>query len=648
MQNLLNDLKTLLENDQRLVIDGKLVKNKIIELALTFDKDLLKILLSSETIKRHFFTDVDGVLVFDKIKFVRFVSNKNFLPNSFTSFKNKIGLIREGDYNDDFITKRNDVVLAFPYKDCILQGGQTKEDDKRNELFWNETLAPDQIDRLLDPKCFTNWKLYNKDGVINLQGFENLEGLDNQNYIIKGNNLLVLHSLKKQFAGKVKLIYIDPPYNTGNDSFMYNDSFNHSTWLTFMKNRLTVARDLLRSDGLIWINLDDNEAHYCKVLCDDIFGFENFLADVIWQSRKSVSNDTHISLSTNHILLFAKNKININKATFKLPSDEGKYIYDDNDGKGKYKADPFDAPEIRANLSYPIENSFTKEIHYPAKGRHWRVQKSEFEKLLSENRICFGRNGKSKPQLKKYLIEEIAKGNTPTTLWNDIDTTTNATQQLENIFQKGFFKNPKPEQLIQRIVQLSTQETDLVLDFFSGSGTTAAVAMKMNRRFIAVEQMDYIETITVARIQKVIEGEQGGISKTVNWTGGGEFVYCELMKWNQTFIDRINAVEEPEKEKSNNLNIAAEPTVKYGDKATMELLKIFKEMQKYGFIDYLINKKLFEENLEDFKNMTLADQKKFLNEILDKNQLYISYSEIEDRTHKVSDADRRLNKAFYK
>jgi len=233
MQNLYDNLKELLQKDERLVVDGKLLKNKIIELALAMDASLLKLLLTDAAIKKHFFTDVSGVLVFDKIKFQKFISNKQFLPNSYTAFKNKIGLT----VNDEYISESKDVVLAWPYKDCVLEGGQSKEDAKRNEVFWNETLAPDEIDQLLSPKVLTNFKKYDKKGEHKVS-----ELSFDDNLVIKGNNLLVLHTLLKVYRGKIKLIYIDPPYNTGNDSFLYNDSFNHSAWLIFIKNRLEVAK----------------------------------------------------------------------------------------------------------------------------------------------------------------------------------------------------------------------------------------------------------------------------------------------------------------------------------------------------------------------------------------------------------------------
>ena len=276
--SLLDELKGLLGGDKRFIADGQLLKNTIVEHALKLDKDLIRLLLSKKRIKERFFCDIDGTLVFDKDKFISFVDNKQFLPDSYTAFKNKIGLTFDG--KDDYLKERKDVVLVWPYKDCVLEGGQTKEDQKRDEIFWNETLAPDEIDRLFEPKVLTSFKRFDKKGEHKVSEIK-----DTDNLIIKGNNLLALHTLKKRFAGKVKLIYIDPPYNIGGDSFQYNDSFKHSTWLTFMKNRLEAAKELLDKHGTIWINVDDTEAYYLKILCDEIFDRDNFVANIIWQKK---------------------------------------------------------------------------------------------------------------------------------------------------------------------------------------------------------------------------------------------------------------------------------------------------------------------------------------------------------------------------
>lgn len=253
MQNLFKDLEDLLHQKPELKFfsdDGRLLRNLVIEKGLKLDPDLLNLLLSHDRIKQHFFTQVGDILVFDKEKFLQFVNNKEFLPDSYTAFKNKIGLSDDG--GKTLISRKQEVELVWPYKDCVLVGGQSKEEERRYEIFFNEILAPDQVDRLLEPKIFTNIKKYNKKGEQSV-----VEINDNLNLIIKGNNLLVLHSLKGNYFGQVNLIYIDPPFNTPkpDDSFQYNDKFNHSTWLTFMKNRLSLAYDLLAPDGFIFIHL---------------------------------------------------------------------------------------------------------------------------------------------------------------------------------------------------------------------------------------------------------------------------------------------------------------------------------------------------------------------------------------------------------
>ena len=272
--SLFNELEQLLRNESAYCSeDGILLKNAIVEAALALRPSLIKLLLSHDGLKRNFFTEIDGVLVFDKIKFQKFVMNKRFLPDSYTSFKNKIGLTTE---DGDFISDSREVVLSWPYKDCVLEGGQTKEDAKRNEVFWNEILAPDEINRLTEPKALSKFQPIDPTK-------SNIESLFiTDNMIIKGNNLLALFSLKRVYQGKVNLIYIDPPFNTGGDSFGYNDKFNHSTWLTFMRTRLKVAKELLAPNGSILVHLDWNEVHYCKVLMDEIFGINNFRNEIIW------------------------------------------------------------------------------------------------------------------------------------------------------------------------------------------------------------------------------------------------------------------------------------------------------------------------------------------------------------------------------
>lgn len=616
MQNLLEELKGTLEIDDRLVIDGKLNKNKVVEMALALDEELLSLLLKNDTIKKHFFKEVNGTLIFDKIEFQRFVSNKQFLPDSYTAFKNKIGLTANGEY----LTESKEVELAWPYKDCVLEGGQTKEDQRRNEIFWNTTLAPDEIDRLLDPKVLTNFKKYDKNGEHEVKDISAKDNL-----VIKGNNLLALHSLKKVYAGKVKLIYIDPPYNTGNDSFGYNDSFNHSSWLTFLKNRLEVAYQLLASNGSIWINLDDEESHYAKVLCDEIFGRENFISNVIWQKKYAPQNDAkYFSDNHDHILVYAKNAANF-KLNLLPRSEEmnSRYKNPDNDERGPWASDNLLVKTYAAEYDYPISNPAGKTIN-PPNGACWRVSKNKFEELKEDNRIWFGEDGKNVPRLKRFL-SEVKQGVTPLTIWSykEVGHNQDARRELFALIKTNIFKTPKPEKLIKRIIELGSDQGDLVLDFFAGSGTTPAVAHKMKRRFIACEQMDYCDEVTLARLQKVLAGEKGGISESVQWQGGGEFIYCELAKQNQFYIDTIT-----------NAN------------SSSKLNELVTEILSYASVNYLVLKDKFK--LESFSSLNLEDKKKMLISMLELNNLYVPYSEIDDQSFAFNEQLKKLNNAFYK
>lgn len=348
------------------------------------------------------------------------------------------------------------------------------------------------------------------------------EAKDAPNHIlIEGDNLEALSTLAYTHAGKIDVIYIDPPYNTGNKDFIYNDSYvdkedsyRHSKWLSFMSRRLKIAKQLLSDKGVIFISIDDNEQAQLKLLCDELFGEVNLISDVIWQSRKSVSNDTHISLNHNYTLIYARNLSNIDKLKFRLPASSEKFSNPDNDPRGVWVADPFDAPEIRENLTYPIINPNTKVVYLPPKGRHWRTTKEEYEKYLADNRIVFGKKGTTKPQLKRFLDFAQEKGKTPLSIWNDIETTTNGTQLLEKILGDKLFNNPKPLELLIRIISLGADSNSYILDFFAGSGTTLHATMQLNaddqgtRQCILVtnNENNICENVTYKRNKRVING----------------------------------------------------------------------------------------------------------------------------------------------
>lgn len=617
-------LEQQLKKEPNFVTDnGELKKWVVLNKAQNFDEELIALLLQEPTLKEKFFKEIAGVTVFNQNLFVQFLEQKNYLNDSYTQYKNKVGLTIDGKY----LKQRNEVALVWPFKDCILEGGQSREEDKREEIFFNEILAQDEITQLLEPKVLTNAKRIDKDGEKPLDQFNrNENGTITDNLIIKGNNLLALHTLKKEFAGKIKLIYIDPPYNTGKDGFNYNDSFNHSTWLTFIKNRLEVAKQLLSKDGSIWVNLDDREAHYYKVLADDVFGRDNFIANVIWQKKFAPQNDArYFSDNHDHILVFAKNKESF-KINFLKRNEKAKdrYKNPDNDPRGPWSSSDMTVKTYSEAYDYPITTPSGKVIN-PPKSRCWRTSKENFQKLIEENRVWFGEDGGNVPRLKRFL-SEVKDGVTPMTIWTHQEVSHNqdARKEITAILEESDFATPKPEKLLERIIHIGTNEKDIVLDFFAGSGTTAAVAMKMGRQFITTEQMDYIENVTCTRLKKVIEGEQGGISKSVNWQGGGSFVYLELKKYNQTFIEQIEAAKDTE-----------------------TLLQIWEQMKAKSFLNYNVDIKKQEEHIEEFKTLTLKEQKQHLCEILDKNQLYVNLSSLEDADFACSDDEKKVTKDFY-
>ena len=652
-------LINLLKTDLRFVDDnGQLIPAAVQDRAWKIDHSLIKLLLSNDEIKTKFFEEIEGYWIFNFNNFINYISQKNFLNNSYTKFKNRIGLT----LNSKYLHESGDVVLVWPYKDCVLEGGQTKEEEKRKEIFFNQVLAQDEITRLLDSKVFTNFKRYSVNGIEPVTDFKRDDnGLIRENLIINGNNLIALHSLKKQFRGKVKLIYIDPPYNTGNDSFGYNDNFNHSSWLTFMKNRLEVARELLNMDGSIWISVDNKEAHYLKVLGDEIFGRENFIIDIAWKKRDGAPNDRKIGAVHEHIIVFAKAKSSSSNQTLAeesfnlLPrtekADEPYKVYPEPNGpdpKGPFRKIDTTANakggRYVASLDYPIKNPYTGELVKPREGTCWRHSQKEMERLQNEGRLYWGVDGKSTTPMRKMYTSEARQGMTIPSLWLDIALNQHAATEIEALFgEKAVFETPKPENLIQQIIHIATNHGEIVLDFFQGCGTTSAVAHKMGRQYIGIEQMDTIETLPVERLKKVIgkknkknnklleelEYDLGGISKLVNWQGGGNFIYCQLMKYNETFMDRIK-----------------------DGQSSDELLKIWHDMAESSFLKWYINPSLPEDAINDFivigkEEDGLEKQKHLLAELLDNNQLYVNLTEINDSLFNVSEEDKRLNKSFY-
>ncbi|WP_270988532.1 site-specific DNA-methyltransferase [Campylobacter upsaliensis] len=618
-------------------------------LAQSYDEKLFCYLLEQSTykneFKNRFFIMRNNTYIFKLNDFLTFLDLRN-LSGSFTSYTNKIGL---GFKTKSFLKTNNEVVLNFAYKDGVIKGGQSKDEDKKNEIFFNEILAKDEIDVLFAPKALQNFELIGQGDL--------KENLNNANLLIKGNNLLALHSLKKKFANKVKLIYIDPPYNTGNDSFNYNDNFNHSAWLTFMKNRLEIAREFLRDDGVIFIQCDDNEQAYLKVLCDEIFGRENFVCMITCKVKapSGVGSGKEAFFDcAEYILCYVKNKSASDLKTLKIDTsvvgsdcdktkDNYNKIFTKFDLSKKTKLPNSNNIFYLNKEHYEIENISKKDR---LKSFYFENIKSVFRTAPNDEKTIRGIIADSGIEADFFIVEKddtfnfIYKNEDVLMLekFCRVDAKNKVVIKMDyltNIFTDDFWQGiskegqvklkngKKPEALIKRIIEISTNENDLVMDFFAGSGTTLAVAHKMKRRFIGIEQMDYIESITKERLKKVVSGEQGGISKAVDWQGGGSFIYAELMPLNVAYKERIKNINDEK-----------------------ELEKLYNDLESKAFLDYRIDLDSILKDKE-FKELDLQNKQEALLKILDSNMDYVLYGDIEDKDYAISSEVIELNKIFY-
>ncbi|QQU76063.1 site-specific DNA-methyltransferase [Corynebacterium striatum] len=632
----LQELEAVLKSDERFVSqDGQLLKPRVRDAVSLLDAKLIHSLVASPLLKEHFFENVDGITIFDQEKFMWVVSSKEFLPDSYTAYRNKIGL----SANDHvLISASSEVTLVWPYKDCVLEGGQDKEDEHRDEIFYNETLAPDEVTRLLAPKAFCNATRYTAEGKERLTEFD-----ENENLLIKGNNLLALSSLLERYEGQVKCIYIDPPYNTGGDSFNYNDSFNHSSWLTFMRNRLGFARKLLCQDGVIYVHCDDNEQAYLKVLMDQVFGRENFIASAPRKTGAgAAANRANYVLRRPYdfILIYGKEKLQvqftkINKGTKSYPHKDEYGSY----SLGSLQATGSDAyRENRPNLYYPIYADAAGVLSLERRGDsvqtilpdqvngrdgRWMWKREKF--LEDKDRYLIFDGGK----IRRKIYLDPSKDQT--VLQNDkaffdesIYRNAVGTTDLNDLLGRGVFSNPKPEALIAKLLDLATKPGDLVLDFFLGSGTTAAVAHKMGRRYIGVEQMDYISSVTIPRLQKVIEGEQGGVSQAQEWKGGGSFVYFELAEQGEQLMSELQDAT-----------------------TTDEVQAVLDQATERGLLRPSVLPDEIAASASNFAELSFDDQKMTVAELVDKNRLYVNASEVEDADLGLEKADVEFTKSFY-
>ncbi|GAA7856158.1 hypothetical protein HpMS178_10120 [Helicobacter pylori] len=619
-----NPLKTLLD-----ALINRFTKERLETLILQNDEKLLTFMLENKNAndyKNAFFKTIANTLVFNQKALLECLTKE--IENSFTRFANKIGLYSQGYPKDRSIKSSELVVLNFPFKDNVLLGNAKDNSTKSNELFYHEILHKKEIDTLLRKKALCHFEMHGEGDL------ENALKDKNTNYLIKGNNLIALHSLKKKFAKQVKCIYIDPPYNTGNDSFNYNDNFNHSSWLVFMKNRLEAAREFLSDDGVIFVQCDDNEQAYLKVLMDEIFGRENFIACFVWE--KTSNSLSRIRIKTEYILCYEQTKFGLifngdmaeegqdfpilnevnAKRTLQFPPNS---IYFKT-FNGVIKPTKFNKMELIDDLRI-VNKTNSNMVRINAKFK-WTQDKLDDE--IKEGTTFVIKSD-------EFSMRYIRKGDREVKASNvfnaECGVTTNikATSEMKILFANSntdLFSTPKPEALISRILEISTQENDLVLDFFAGSGTTCAVAHKMKRRYIGIEQMDYIETITKERLKKVIESEQGGISKKCGFKGGGSFVYAELKEVNLEIKKQI-------------LNA----------KSTSECLKIFETLSE-RFLKRT-DGKIDEIHSEEFHNLDLNEQKRICCASLDSNEDYLNLGDIDEDAWGIDGITKKYNEIFY-
>ena len=567
------------------------------------------------------------------------MSDNSLQKGRYTKYSNKIGLFSNSKHG--FISSSPEVVLNFPFKDSVLEGGMSKEDVGRDERFLHFDMDRADIDTLEDPKVLTNFRYISKFGNKELNENSDIEffsddGELKQNILIKGNNLLALYTLREKLARKVKLIYIDPPYNppSSANTFIYNNNFNHSSWLTFMKNRLELAKELLRDDGVLICAIDENELAYLGVLLDEIFGNErksNYVTIVhnprgVQGSNFSYVHEFAIFVIPKGLKTIGDRKIDTediewsslrNWGTESLRTDAKNCFYpiiikDGNIiGFGDVVKDEMhpkvnETKEDGSVYVYPIDKNGVE--------RKWRYARQSVDKvkdLLRTKNTSIG-----------WQIEIGKDFGQYKTVWQDprYDANEYGTKLVKSLVPDVRFDFPKSLWNVYDCLHsvVADDENAIILDFFGGSGTTGHATLELNkdggnRKFIIVEQMDYINTVTLPRLEAVIRSDESEES----------FVYFELKKYNQDFIERVNAAE--------NMGMLDE---------------VYSDMAKNAFLKFWFDKKSFEKD-ENFRSLSLPERKKKLIEILDENQLYLNYPDMEDKKHKVTETEKVLTNRFY-
>lgn len=636
--------------------DGHLLRGLAASHARQHHPHLLDLLASDETVFGAFFEKVDGHEVFKRDEFVQHIQGYEYLPSSYTSFSNRIGL-QSGRTPVALLDK---VVLTFPYKDCVLGGAQTEEEAERDEVFYHEVLGREEINCLLDRKAFGRAERYSEDGWDAARAFDKSESL-----AVKGNNLVALHSLKDLYRESVKFIYIDPPFNTGQDSFQYNDRFSHSTWLTFMKNRLEVARHFLTDDGSIMVQLNDVEVDYCRVLMDELFGRENFVNRITVDARSPSAFSTvnkGVFKASEYLLWYAKDRDHFETVEeLSVPREVDPHY-------NRFLKNPDDDPSEWEFCS--LKEAFREFHGVCPECEH--IPQDEMEAFVLENAdqvwrptaISESGAGQDTVEMKRkseenpgevFVVERedyddryILDGQQISFYGKnveEIDGEPTGTRMLTNIWTDVAWEGiagegdvrlkqgKKPEKLLRRCLRLTTEPGDRVMDFFAGTGTTGAVAHKMGRRYILVEQLDYVESKLVQRLENVVDGDTTGVSSNIGWEGGGSFVYAELAQANAALIKELHSADSEDEVEAIRERLASPPINAFLNFAVDE--------------SFLYDDSVTAKDGTSYRDLNLDEKKKVLMGVLDKNQLYVNLDDAEDGQFDLSDDVLRFTESFY-
>lgn len=629
--------RVLVSFGDKYFIGEELNRSKLSEDLRTYDDSLLKKLFETDFIKQHFIKEVAGQKLFQIEQLEESILYNDYWNTSYTKYENRIGLASNGKFLED----GQDIVLDFPFKDGVLTASMTKEDteDGYEDAFLNEVIEKDEIDRLFDKKIFVNSKRYDENGDSVVTDFDE----DKDNLIIKGNNLLALHTIKEKYVGKVKMIYIDVPYffkkRIAEDSFKYNSNFRLSSWLVFLKNRLEIAKEILSEKGSIWISISEDGMHYLKVMADSVFGKGQFVGTIPRKTRNGKS-DVPFNMSQDFDWLLVYTKGREGDEIVGRVVERHYITTPDFPNRPWRKADMTSqrTTQERPNSNFTMVNPKTGKEYPVNPKRSWSVAKDTFQTWYDNGGIGFPDDYEfmsgDKPFRRVFKDEDEAKSKS-SAVYSDFllklfsGSTVNklGNEQIDELFGRDSFDYAKPEELLDEIIKITTKENDIILDFFMGSATTQSVAMKMNRRFIGIEQMDYINEVSVPRLQKVIAGEQGGISKEVNWQGGGSFIYTELMPKNMGYLqDIIHSKTLDELKVVYHRMLEGTDTMEPAD------ISFCADLDKIDWTEGFV------------------ENKRLLIKLLDKNGLYYNYSEIDDANVRelISDNDYLFNKKFYK